>query len=226
MLAAADEVGLSVEAVRRSLAIERLGPPIPAHHGDRFVGATVVSVDNEIAGTAPEILERMDAWMVDGHHLRRDLRRVDPAGGVVVWTKRAGLVGAAVRTVRTATGEGKLGDLRSVTATARDTGLGGCVVRVSADRSNDRQTSIVTGAAAAATATAVFVAGAVVATPAVLLATPVALFVGLGVAARGKRRESRTRHEIERLLDTVDQGIDPTRLRVDVARRVTGRTRS
>lgn len=245
LLAAASEVGLSVPAVRRSIAIERLGTVRPRRRSDRFFGPAVVSVDDEIAASVPEILERLDAWLVDGHHLRRDrLRspgRADPGpgagagvgdgngdgigAGVGEWSKRSGIVGATVRRIRGATGEGKLGDLRRVTATARDSGVGTSVVRITGDRSPDRQVLVGGGAVVAATGTAGVVAVAVIATPLVLLATPVAVVAGLGVAARGRSRARRTELEIRRLLDAVEAGGDPTRLRVDIARRVSGKRR-
>ena len=80
LVEAAGEVGISAVAVRRALAIERLDP-LPRHHvGDRLVGAPVVAVDAEVCGSAADLLARMDAWLVDGHHLRRD--RLRDCGGV------------------------------------------------------------------------------------------------------------------------------------------------
>lgn len=225
LIAAAEEVGLSVAAVRRSIAVERLGPLPVARRSDKLFGASVVAVDDEISATVPDVLDRLDAWMVDGHHLRRERLRDDRTAGHAEWSKRSGLVGIAVRTIRNATGEGKLGEVRRITATAADTGVGTCAVRVTADRTRDRQTFTGGGAAVAATGTAAIVVVAVAATPFVLLATPVAVIAGVGVAVRGRARANRTRREIERVLDAVDQGGDPTRLSIDLARRVAGRTR-
>ena len=42
LIAAAEEVGLSVDAVRRSIAVERLGPIPVARPGDRIVGPSQV----------------------------------------------------------------------------------------------------------------------------------------------------------------------------------------
>lgn len=225
LIAAADEVGLSVTAVRRSIAVERLGRPPVARRGDKMFGASVVVVDDEISGAVPDVLGRLDAWMVDGHHLRRERWRDDGTAGHAEWSKRSGLVGKTVRTIRNATGEGRLGELHRITAEASDTGAGTCVVRVTADRTRDRQTFAGGGATVAAVGTAGIVVAAIAATPLVLLATPVAVVAGVGIAARGKGRADRTRREIERVLDAVDQGGDPTRLSVDVVRRVAGRTR-
>ncbi len=237
LVAAASEVGLSVPAVQRSIAIERLGAVRPGRRGDRFFGPAVVSVDDEITASVAETLERLDAWLVDGHHLRRDrLRAPGRSGagtgagsgvgaGVGEWSKRSGIVGVTVRRIRGATGEGKLGDLRRVTATASESGVGTSVVRITGDRSPDRQALVGGGAVVAATGTAGVVAVAIIATPLVLLATPVAVVAGLGVAARGRSRARRTELEFRRLLDAVEAGGDPTRLRVDIARRVSGKRR-
>src|SRR3954454_5123710 len=68
LIAAAEEVGLPVIAVRRSLAAERLGPSAEPQFGDRLVGPAVVAVVSEIAGAADDVLGRVDAWLVQGHH--------------------------------------------------------------------------------------------------------------------------------------------------------------
>ena len=224
LIAAAGEVGLPVDALKRSLAVERLGPPPPIHRADRIFGVSVVVVDHEIVGSVGEVLERIDAWMVNGHHLRRERRRVDSRAGQIEWGKRSGIAGVTARTIRSATGEGGLGVLREVTATASDTGLGSCAVRITADRRSERQWFVGGGAAVAATGTTGVVIAAIVATPLVLLASPAVVAAGAGVAARGRARARRTEREIVRLLDAVEQELAPTRLGVDVARRVAGRT--
>jgi len=226
LIAAADEVGLPVEAVKRSLAVERLGPAPVARWTDRLFGVSVVAVTDEIAGSVTEVLDQLDAWMVGGHHLRRERRRDGADFGQAQWGKRSGIAGVAARTIRSATGEGQLGVLRQVTATAADTGVGSCAVRVTADRHSDRQLFVGGGAAIAATGTTgAVILATLVASPLVLLTSPVAVVAGFGVAARGRVRARRTEREILRLLDTVDQGVGPTRLGVGVARRVTRRTR-
>ena len=133
------------------------------------------------------------------------------------------MVGRTIRTIRAATGEGQLGRLGRVTATARDTGTGACVVRVEADRAGERRTMLGEGTAVATVGTAGAVVVAVVAGPVVLVAAPLAVLAGVGVAARGRRRARRVQHEVELVLDAVDQGSDPTRLATDVVRRVAGR---
>ena len=83
LVAAAAEVGIPEQAVRRSLALERLGPP-PAD-GGRVLGAAVVVVEDELHGDAGDVLARLDAWFVSGHHLRRDRLR----DGRGTWTAPA-----------------------------------------------------------------------------------------------------------------------------------------
>lgn len=223
LLAAADEVGMSVEAVKRSLAVERLGPPPRSRRSDRVFGSLLVSVDGEVGGSVGEILMRLDAWLVAGHHLRRESLDVSDSGGSAEWSKRAGLVGITVRRIRAATGEGRLGDLERVSVRATATGSGTCIVRITGDRSKDHRLFCAGGVAVAAAGTAGVVVAAVVVTPLVLLTTPAAVAAGVGVAARGRVRTVRTEREINRLLRAVKAEQPPTRLSIDVARRVTGR---
>ena len=49
--------------------------------GDPLVGAAVVAVDAEVLGSSSDVLARLDAWFVDGHHLRRDRLRDGWGGG-------------------------------------------------------------------------------------------------------------------------------------------------
>jgi hypothetical protein len=221
LVAAAVEVGIPAAAVHRAIAIERLGPRPAGHLGDRLVGAGTVVVDEELPGRAYDVIARIDAWLVDGHHLRRDRLREDRGE----WSKRSGVVGAAIRTLRGATGEGRLGDLHRVAVTARDTGTGTCVVRVEADRRHDRSVHAAAGAVVAGAGTAGVVAVAVVTAPALLLVAPLTILAGAGLAATGRGRAARVEREVTRVIDAVDQHVMPARLRVDVMRRVAGRPR-
>lgn len=221
LVAAATEVGISASAVRRAIAVERLGPPPAEHLGDGLIGAATVVVDDEIPGPPAEVLARLDGWLVAGHHLRRDRLR----DGRGEWTKRSGVVGATIRTIRGATGEGRLGDLHRVVATVCDTGTGTCVVRIEADRRHDRAVHAAAGAVVAGAGTAGIVVAAVVAGPVLLLAAPVTLAAGAAVAATGRGRAGRVKHEVVRVLDAVDQQAQPARLSIDIARRVAGRPR-
>lgn len=219
LIAAAEEVGLSVDAVRRSIAVERLGPLPVARPGDRIVGPSQVYADSEVDVSADEALARIDSWLVDGHHLRRDALR--PGNGE--WSKRSGLVSVTVRTIRHSTGEGKLGDFERVKAAARETRSGSSVVRITIDRANNRRVAGGGGTVVAVGGMTGVVVAAVVASPVVLMAMPVAILAGVGVALTGRKRARDAEREIRRLLDAVGAGVDPTRLSVDVVRRATGR---
>lgn len=217
--AAAVEAGIAAAAVRRSLAIERLGPP-PAG-GAGVSGAAVVVVTDEVGGRSHEVLARLDAWLVSGHHLRRDRMR-DGRGS---WSRRRGIVGSAFRSLRHATGEGYLGDLERIDAVVADCGTGTCVVRVAADRRRERRVRNATGVAVATVATAGAVVGAAIAGPFLLLAAPVTIATGAGIAVTGRRRARQVAGEIDRVLDSVGHGALQTRLAPDLARRVVRRDR-
>src|SRR4051794_15598060 len=66
LIAAAEEVGLSVDAVRRSIAVERLGPAPAGRRSDRILGPTQVYVDAEVDAPAGDALAEVDSWLVDG----------------------------------------------------------------------------------------------------------------------------------------------------------------
>ena len=219
LIAAAEEVGMSADAVRRSIAVERLGPLLIARPGDRILGPSHVYADGEVDVPAVDAFARVDSWLVDGHHLRRDVLR----SGHGEWSKRSGFVGVTVRTIRNATGEGKLGDFERVDAAARDTGNGSSVVRITVDRTTNRRFAGGGGTVVAIGGMTGAVVGAAAATPFVLLAMPAALVAGVGVALTGRKRARDTERELRRLIDAVGAGVDPTRLSLDVVRRATGK---
>ena len=219
LVAAATEVGITADAVRRAIAVERLGPPPSTDLGDRLVGAGTVVGYHELPGRADDVMARLDAWLVAGHHLRRDRLR----DGHGEWSKRTGLVGRTIRAVRSATGEGHLGDMRRVSATVCDTGTGTCVVRVEADRRVDRTAHAASGVFVAGAGTAGVVVAALLTGPLLLLVAPVTVAAGVGVAATGRSRAGRVEREVGRVLDAVDQQARPARLSVDVVRRVAGK---
>jgi hypothetical protein len=95
---------------------------------------------------------------------------------------------------------------------------------VEVDRSRDRKVAAAAGTAVAAVATAGTVAiAAAVAAPVILVAAPLGLFAGARVAASGRGRATAVADEVDRVLDAVDDGVSPTRLRTDVVRRMIGR---
>ena len=217
LVEAAVEVGIPAAAIRRALAEERLDPLPRRRVGDRLVGPAVVTVDAELDGSPSAVLSRLDAWLVDGHHLRRDRLR----NGRGLWTKRPGIVGRTIRTVRYATGEGRLGRVRSVRASTGDTGNGTTVVRVEVDQDRGRRTAA-SGGAVAGVVTVGGIIVAVVAAPVALVAVPIGLAAGVAVTGGGRSHTRAVAQEIDRVLDSVDQGIVPTRLRTELVRRATG----
>lgn len=219
LVAAAEEVGIPVVAVMRSIAVEHLGEIPKPKLSDRLLGAGVVSVDDEIDGASDDVLGRIDAWLVDGHHRRRDRLR----GGRGEWSKRSGLVGMTVRRMRTATGEGRLGTYQHIAATVEEIGTGATAVRVSVDRNADRTIAAAGGAVVAVGGACGFAAAAVAIGPIVLITAPFVVLGGIGVALTGRRRAMRTVTEVERLLEAVADHQRPTRLRTDVKQRVIGR---
>jgi hypothetical protein len=219
LIDAAVEVGIPEAAVRRALAEERLDPRPRRRVGDRLVGARVHTVDAEVAGSPSHVLASIDAWFVDGHHLRRD--RLHDRWGV--WTKRRGIVGRVVRLMRTATGEGRLSRVRRVGVSTAQTGTGTTVVRLAVDQSAARHTA----AAGAIVATLAGVVSAVLAfftSPVLLVVIPMATAAGVGAAGRARSQSGQIAGEIDRVLDAVDHGVAPVRLRMDIVQRMAGRS--
>lgn len=220
LIEAAEEVGMSVTAVRSSIAVERLGPVPAPRLADRIVGPSSVYADSEIDAIARDALIRVDGWLVNGHHLRRDVLRPDHGE----WSKRSGVVGVAVRTIRSATGEGKLGDFARIDASARDMGGDRSMIRVSVDRTANRRLIGGTGTVVAVGGVTAVAVAAAAAGPLLLLGMPVAVVAGVGVAMTGRKRARAAQREIERMLEATRNGTNPTRLSVDLVRRATGRS--
>lgn len=221
LVAAAAEVGIPERAVLRSLAIEALGPEPPVRRLDRLVGAGVV-VEQRVVGAPPErVLERLDRWLVDGHHLRRERHRSDE----LEWARRDDVVGSVRRSVRGLSGEGRLGDVRSVRAAARPAGPGTAVVRVTIDRTGRRRTSIVAGSVLGGGGAAVGVAGLALTTPLAVAALPVLVAGGLTVSSSRSQADRFTR-ELLRVLDAVEAGHEPDGVLRGLRRRLTPRRTS
>jgi hypothetical protein len=217
LVAAAAEAGIPEPAVRRALALERLGPA-PRRRG-MLLGTPVVVAEAEVQGSPDEVLRRVDDWLVAGHHLRRDRLH----GGAGAWSRRRGLVGSTFRMIRHATGEGYLGDLERIDATAVDAGERTCVVRVAADRRRERRFRGAAGAAVVTVTSAAAAVGAVVLSPVLLVAAPVSAVAGAGIAVGGRRRATRLAGVLDRVLDSVEHGVRPTRLGTHFAKRVVDR---
>ena len=61
--------------------------------------------------------------------------------------------------------------------------------------------------------------------PLLLLVVPATVAAGAGIAVSGRRRARRVAGEIDRVLDSVDHHLRPTRLVPELAQRVVRRSR-
>lgn len=213
VVAAAAEVGIPVAAVERAIAIEQLGATPPGRRGDRLVGPGLVVVDGRLPMGVAEAMSRLDDWLTSGHHLRRE--RWTAREGE--WRRREGVIAAGTRAARGATGEGRLGEVRSLRVMAREDGAG-TMIRVTVDRSAERNGWLTGGSSIALLGTGATVVGALAATPFILLAAPVALGAGAGMARAGRTSSDKTERELRRLLDAVGRRVTPTSLGQEIKR--------
>ncbi|MEO1055548.1 MAG: hypothetical protein AAFY28_01390 [Actinomycetota bacterium] len=205
VVAAAAEVGIAPELTRRSIAIERLGPPPERRLGDRVAGPRAVSGERTVPIDRHTAIELLDEWLTTGHHLRRE-RRDQSVGAVEVrWVRRRDVATGVWRRVRGLRGEGRLGGRRSVTVRAAPVADETTLVRVTVDRSDERATYLTGGTAMVGVGAAgigLAVVGAAFAAPLAIVAAPVTLG-GVVVARRGRVAAERVDHEVARLLDAV-----------------------
>ena len=127
-----------------------------------------------------------------------------------------GLVGTTIRTIRHATGEGHLGDLQRIAATARDPGPARACCA-------SRPTAAATARCAPRPASPWWCGGrgcrrcrpgdGAVRAP----RRPCRHRCRLRFAATGRGRAKRVVRELDRVIDAVDQQVEPARLRVDVS---------
>jgi hypothetical protein len=215
LIDAAAEVGIPEEAVRRALAWERL-PEAPHRRAlDALAGPAQVVTGREVPATVDVALGRLDDLLVKGHHLRRERSRAD-AGE---WRRREDWAGSVMRQIRGLGGEGRLGTAEAVTGRAVAAGAGACVVQVDVDRGGARSTRLAAAGITTGAGVAVGAAIALTATPIGWVLVPLAGWGGWWVARTGRRQAQRTRRELERLLDAVEEGRRPRSLVHDVAHR-------
>lgn len=200
---AAAEVGIAPSAVRRSLAIEELGAVTAPSRLGRVAGANVVVAERTIDAAPEVVLERLAAWLRSRHFLRQERSRP----GEMTWAKRRGLAASALRSTRTITGEGRLGDVQLLRAQAVGVDVDRSLVRVSIDRTHDRRLRLATGSVFGVSG-AVAVGTAVVTGPVGLTGLALAA-AGAGVTRSGTRQAAALRHELQRLLDAVAEGRTP-----------------
>ena len=215
---AAVEAGIPAGAVRRAIAIERLGPVPGGHIGDTLVGPTVVIDEQELPGRADDVLARIDRWLVAGHHMRRDRFVTAEASGA------SAPESSAQRCAPPAMSPGRGSSATSSGSPPRPaTPASGRVSCAS------RRIAIATVRCASppASPSVAWRRPAWSASPwsphrssSSPRRSPVA--AGCGLAATGRRRAGRVGRELDRVIDAVDQQVPPARLSVDLARRVRG----
>ena len=225
---AAAEVGIDPDAVRDSLAIERLevvDPDVGAL--DRLAGPTWVVVERRLDMSREAALEAVEVWLSTGHR-RRCARRDD---GALVAMRRSDTSARARRVVAGLRGDAILGRARLVVADAASlTGGDGrsqrCLVRIGADRGAARGArlsgGVSIGAAGLVGALAAGAQVAVAAAPAV--AVPL-LAGGYLVARSGRHHANHVALELDRLLSAVARGERPSGFIARSVRRVAGPTR-
>ena len=147
LIAAASEVGFDPNAVRDSLAIERLSiAPMPVRRFDRLAGPSQVVVERDVHLTVDQTLSGLEAWFHSPHRLICD-RRSD---GVLFARRRSDATAQIGRTLSTARGEGRLTATSLVVEAVPQT-VGTTpdrprtLVRISADRATLRQIRLVGG---------------------------------------------------------------------------------
>lgn len=221
LVEAASEAGIDPNAVRDSLAIERLSIDTPPdRHLDRFVGVAQVVVERELPLTVDDAISGLEAWLTSVHRLICD-RRSD---GSLVAHRRSDISAQIGRMLSTARGDGRLvATSLLVEAVPQTVGTSPTrsrsLVRISADRAGSRQVRLAGGGSMAGLGV---VGGAVTAGEALLAVPAVAIPLTVGgyvVARSGRAQADRLELELERLLSRVERGERPTGLLGRVARR-------
>ena len=226
LIEAAAEAGIDPNAVRDSLAIERLGTQTPERRRrDRVVGPEVVVVERELHRSADAAVSDIDAWLTSLYRLVSERRSATSVRAV----RRSDVTARVGRSVAASRGRGRLdASLVEVDAVPRLVGSTPaeprCVVRVTAARSTARAVRLGVGGAMGAGGAGL--GSAVVALSEAAVLGPIVgvpLLVGGGVVAfSGRSHADRLELEIERMLSRVDRNERPERF-VD---RVLGRARS
>ena len=222
LIAAATEVGIDPNAVRDSLAIERLSIAAPrARRFDRLAGAREIVIERELDLTVDQTISGLEAWLTSLHRLICD-RRSD---GTLFGRRRSDTSAQIGRMFSTARGEGRLAATSLVVEAVPQT-VGTTptrprtLVRISADRTHPRQVRLAGGGSLGSVGVA---GGAIAAATESIIAFPLVaapLSVGGYVLARsGRGHADRLELELERLVSRVERGEQPTGLLGRMARR-------
>ncbi len=205
LLAAAAEAGLDPDAVRVSLALERLGEAPPARRFDATCGPREVVVDRIVAASPDILLGRLDDVLVKQFAMRRVRGSADRGE----WRRRTDAVGTVNRLARS------VGQSRHVCRLVRVDGLvtpvdaSRTLLRVIADRSPQRTGALAGGATVGGAALVVTTTVAVAVSPLVVVAAPVAAVAGVAAARAGRRQHEELLVDLGEVLDAVERGRRP-----------------
>ncbi|MFK7916739.1 MAG: hypothetical protein AB8G14_01565 [Ilumatobacter sp.] len=229
LIAAAEEVGIDPNAVRDSLAIEKLSIETGRERRlDRVAGPAQVVIERDVRLGVDEVLVALTAWLSSPYRLVVDRR----SESTLLARRRTDVVAKLGRAVNNAQGEGRLA-LAALTVEAVPQVVGTTptqprsLVRLSADRASPRAVRLAGGGGLGAGGVGLGGAVAALSETALLLpAVAVPLVVGGYVVARSSRSQAdRLELELERLLSRVERGERPTGLFGRVARRARKATR-
>lgn len=224
LVQAAEEVGIDPNAVRDSLAIERLSidAPHPARF-DRVAGPRVLVVERELALTVPAAIDGIELWLTSTHRMLCD-RRSETSLHARRRTDSSAHIGRMVTEVR---GDGRLGAVGSVRveAVAQITGSTPSqprtLVRVSAERGAVRTRRLAGGGVAGVMGAAAGVGAVSVGAFAVAPLVSIPLLGGGVLLARtGRGHADRLELELQRLLSLVGRGVAPAGVLGTAASRV------
>lgn len=205
--AIAAEVGVPAEKVAASLAEHHAGVHADRRLVDRIIGPRVVWARRMSSLGEEATREQAQKWLSSGHGLRPRVR----SDGVVVASRRRGVIGRVAGGVRRATtGGGGLSRVRQVHVAAVDVDDRPGAVCVAVDVSNKRAEAMA-GGVAVASGGAVFVGLVAIFTgPTTLVALPIAAGAG-AVTSRvvHRLRLRRITDDVEEVIDAIASGEAP-----------------
>lgn len=223
----AAELQIPVTAVAEALAEYRAGAldfaePRRARRAlDWLVGPGQVKVRHRTGLPEHVAVARLSEWLKRRHRLRI---RVN-AQGAVVGVRRRGMVPAAARRVRSATGRAGLSGLKEVRGAAVSVDGDHTAICVVADVSELRTQSVVAGSVVAIGGAAVISTAVVITAPVTLIGVPVVVGAGWVTTRLSHRHQlRRITEEVEMTADEVAAGAKPPTITQGITERL-GRVR-
>lgn len=205
VVAAAEELGISRDAVLQSVALERLGDEPQRRVLDPMFGVRWVMTQRRIEGPAETVFERLDEWLTRGHHLRCEERRETTA----MWRRRSDMAASLQRGVRGFSGRGRLGTVPSIMGRVSHIDDDTSMVRVVADRSSNRSKHIGVASIGGAGGVVTAAGFATVAPPLAVVGVPVIAVAGVA-ATRSKKAAGALASELSTLLDQLARDEAPS----------------